>query len=1098
MKNGAREHCELRFAVHDSPHFSQLKLSVLNDDKKADLVGEAWVDLSSIIRTGSGKKDFWLGLGCNGKRAGEIRLEITYHDIRSNQNSTMPLKSKRHDVNSASSPLLRSRRNKPPNSRNRGASGADGKISKPQRRAVQPEETVLDGSRASKLADTVPGMERRTQSSLHDERHSTATLRTGSQSHHGTTIHKDTSSGNSKTLDSLRSRILYWQNNVLSPAQRDELDKADSREENSSPLLDPRPTYPKNRSVESSIIDAKSSSEAGGTGQPRRDGLLQPLVPPGANTPPPLPTHQHMPVAGSQPGQPSSICTIHESSPLEADGLGLIPAPLSFAAKKKGEQQHKPQPQPQPGTVTQRREKQPEREHTSGSSSVVSTTPKQAAAWERLPPIKPRPRNMERQGSLLFSSAKRAEQRMHNRSPLVQHQQKRRLLPAALPTSLDLRHVATRSFSQRVEESSLSSRHGQSSASHADDPAAADSDDDDSPPSSPSLASSFPMAQGRGHNASTDSLAPNESASNLSPRTPPRRPPSQPEIEKRPPPLLSPDRPQPLVTAPAPVSGPVTKPPPLRPSDEATRNLLASRASTRRPGPLQLNPVHGSRNHPTSPRGQSPPFSIVKERVQQIEASPDSKAVFPRDVVPCLRHTPRTNNAPDKRRSGSPSRPSWFPTGSNSSPTAAGPTPASASASASALTTPVRLNFDQHYPPTQSPRPSPISPLRSSMEVDTALQRINEVEMAICKLRKIASAASPPLQQHQGVSKHARQAGRASCSPSALASLLRRGSSNLGGGGGGGGDSPRLRKSTRYGGDDADDDRMRFGSREVGTPQGMSPGIGARRGVGGWRDSEGAKNHRSGANANADASNSSDSGNSVASSPTCLSRQSHARSRSPAQKQHETAYNHHTDANRSNNAGPLALLEFGRLISSDEDSCPQAQREHEQPQPLKLLEPAPAPSTSTSTSTSTALIPSSNRTTQPIPHPHPHSYSYSPARSLSPSSASMISEHAPSEPDSCPVVIVSDANNINTTTTTNRRLTTVPEEMGALAGAGAERREAHPEPVGDVVEEYPSSVTLMSDGGDDDDSDHKRNHDDNDVDNSDDDDSNGFSTRAFL
>ncbi|KAG6002955.1 hypothetical protein E4U21_002483 [Claviceps maximensis] len=73
---------ELRFTVHDSPDYYQLKMSVFTDDKKTDLIGEAWIDLKAIIVSGGGQSDMWQGLTCRGKYAGEIRLEITFYDSR--------------------------------------------------------------------------------------------------------------------------------------------------------------------------------------------------------------------------------------------------------------------------------------------------------------------------------------------------------------------------------------------------------------------------------------------------------------------------------------------------------------------------------------------------------------------------------------------------------------------------------------------------------------------------------------------------------------------------------------------------------------------------------------------------------------------------------------------------------------------------------------------------------------------------------------------------------------------------------------------------------------------------------------------------------
>ncbi|PFH62613.1 hypothetical protein XA68_12865 [Ophiocordyceps unilateralis] len=73
---------ELRFTVHDSPDYYQLKISVFTDDKKTDLIGDAWIDLKGIVLPGGGQGDIWQSLSCKGKYAGEIRVEITYYDSR--------------------------------------------------------------------------------------------------------------------------------------------------------------------------------------------------------------------------------------------------------------------------------------------------------------------------------------------------------------------------------------------------------------------------------------------------------------------------------------------------------------------------------------------------------------------------------------------------------------------------------------------------------------------------------------------------------------------------------------------------------------------------------------------------------------------------------------------------------------------------------------------------------------------------------------------------------------------------------------------------------------------------------------------------------
>ncbi|KAI9048568.1 hypothetical protein LZ554_007401 [Drepanopeziza brunnea f. sp. 'monogermtubi'] len=76
---------ELRYTVHDSPDYYQLKVSVFNDDKKTDLIGETWVDLKEVVVPGGGQNDLWHNLNCKGKYAGEIRIEITYYDTRPKQ-----------------------------------------------------------------------------------------------------------------------------------------------------------------------------------------------------------------------------------------------------------------------------------------------------------------------------------------------------------------------------------------------------------------------------------------------------------------------------------------------------------------------------------------------------------------------------------------------------------------------------------------------------------------------------------------------------------------------------------------------------------------------------------------------------------------------------------------------------------------------------------------------------------------------------------------------------------------------------------------------------------------------------------------------------
>ena len=78
----SRRDQELRFTVHESPDYYNLKVSVFNDDKRTDLIGETWVSLEQVVIPGGGKGDKWHNLSCKGKYAGDIRIELTYYDTR--------------------------------------------------------------------------------------------------------------------------------------------------------------------------------------------------------------------------------------------------------------------------------------------------------------------------------------------------------------------------------------------------------------------------------------------------------------------------------------------------------------------------------------------------------------------------------------------------------------------------------------------------------------------------------------------------------------------------------------------------------------------------------------------------------------------------------------------------------------------------------------------------------------------------------------------------------------------------------------------------------------------------------------------------------
>lgn len=87
---------ELRFVVQDSPDYYKLKCSVFNDDKKTDLIGDAWIDLQEVIVPGGGQNDLWHQLNFKGKYAGDIRIELTYYDSRAKPDA-LPDNSKQRD-----------------------------------------------------------------------------------------------------------------------------------------------------------------------------------------------------------------------------------------------------------------------------------------------------------------------------------------------------------------------------------------------------------------------------------------------------------------------------------------------------------------------------------------------------------------------------------------------------------------------------------------------------------------------------------------------------------------------------------------------------------------------------------------------------------------------------------------------------------------------------------------------------------------------------------------------------------------------------------------------------------------------------------------
>jgi len=81
--------------VRDSPDYRTLKVSVFNDDKKTDLIGECTIRLDTILVPGGGTDDGWRGLKCKDKYAGEILVELTFWDLRPKQKKREDLKKSR-------------------------------------------------------------------------------------------------------------------------------------------------------------------------------------------------------------------------------------------------------------------------------------------------------------------------------------------------------------------------------------------------------------------------------------------------------------------------------------------------------------------------------------------------------------------------------------------------------------------------------------------------------------------------------------------------------------------------------------------------------------------------------------------------------------------------------------------------------------------------------------------------------------------------------------------------------------------------------------------------------------------------------------------
>ncbi|KAF2743773.1 hypothetical protein M011DRAFT_409923 [Sporormia fimetaria CBS 119925] len=144
---------ELRFTVHDSPDYRNLKVSVFNDDKKTELIGETWVNLDAVVVQGGGQSDGWHGLNCKGKYAGEIRIEITYYDSRPKAEKAAAEKRRECARPDNGAPAIGGPRESNPVKRRPLPAGPPGASSSP---AATPEHRGLSGIQAGPRAYGTP------------------------------------------------------------------------------------------------------------------------------------------------------------------------------------------------------------------------------------------------------------------------------------------------------------------------------------------------------------------------------------------------------------------------------------------------------------------------------------------------------------------------------------------------------------------------------------------------------------------------------------------------------------------------------------------------------------------------------------------------------------------------------------------------------------------------------------------------------------------------------------------------------------------------------------------------------------------------------
>ncbi|RPA97716.1 hypothetical protein L873DRAFT_1741769 [Choiromyces venosus 120613-1] len=153
---------ELRFPVRNSPDYKSLKITVFNDDKKTDLIGETTLKLDKILVKGGGTDDGWRGLKCKEKYAGEILVELTFWDMRPKE--TPPTERKRLEQDFGAREREREREKEAP----RKVGGAREMVSS-RDKTVKRRPLPSDPTRSSKedINQPVPVPEKRTRRSRH-------------------------------------------------------------------------------------------------------------------------------------------------------------------------------------------------------------------------------------------------------------------------------------------------------------------------------------------------------------------------------------------------------------------------------------------------------------------------------------------------------------------------------------------------------------------------------------------------------------------------------------------------------------------------------------------------------------------------------------------------------------------------------------------------------------------------------------------------------------------------------------------------------------------------------------------------------------------